>query len=71
MKKSDLVNELKQAAGGASFIKTKDLQAFLGKSDRHGVYKLTNGMERIDGRYFIPDIAEALMSRRTVFECRG
>ena len=63
MKKTELINDLKQYTGGG-VITRKQLAGYMSKKDPHGVDRYLFGLQRIDGKYyFIPDVADSLIGR--------
>ena len=64
MNKQEIVRTFRSITG-AVFITRKQLADLMGMKDPHGVDRYLKGLERIDNKYyFIPDVAEVLISRR-------
>ena len=65
MKKREIVSMFKTVTG-AAFITRNQLKKLMGVKDPHCVDKYLRGLDRVNGKYyFIPDVAEALLERRT------
>ena len=65
MNKQDIVKAFK-AATGAAFITRGQLAKLMGMKDPHRVDRYLRGLDRIDKKYYyIPDVVEALIERRT------
>lgn len=60
MNKKELIADMKKATG-ASFITRKELAQFMNLKDPAGIDRYTFGLARLNGRYFINDVAERLM----------
>jgi len=64
MKKQELIKEMKQSVGGACFMNTTQFAAFLGR-DRKNARACIKTAVKVNGNdYFIPDLAEDIMSLR-------
>lgn len=66
MNKQALTADLRRSCGGASFITRTELTAYLGYSCPKRVDKYIKGLERLGTRYFIPDVADRIISQRDV-----
>ena len=65
MTKQALTQDMKRAAGGASFITVTQLAAYLGRTNKSKVkYEYLADLDRVGNGYFIPDVAEMLMQKR-------
>lgn len=64
MNKHDIILDLRRFTGGASFIRRKDLARYLGRADPHSIDKYIKPLTKIDGLYFINDVAEQLLQGR-------
>lgn len=64
MNKRDLVIDLKNYVN-AGFITRGQLAKYMGKKDPHDVDKFLYGLERVGKNYFIPDVAESIISMRS------
>lgn len=60
--KSDLIKDMK-AATGSSFITRIELTRYLGYACPKTVDKYLYPLERIEKRYFIPDVAAAILAQ--------
>jgi len=68
MVKSDLVRDMKLFTHGASFISVTELTKYLGQRNQtrvKGIY-LEELKPAAGKKYFIPEVAEQIMARRTV-----
>lgn len=65
MEKRDLIYEMKKDVKGASFISINALSKHLGKSHEYAE-NVVGGLDKIGGKYFIPDVATRLMDMRQV-----
>ena len=63
MERRDLIYEMKKDVKGASFISTNALSKHLGKGHDF-VDNAMQGLEKVGGKYFIPDVATRLMDMR-------
>lgn len=61
MNKKDLIADMKRSAGG-SFIPRAWLAEYLHLKDPKSVDRYISGLPRLNGRYFIDDVAERMMS---------
>ena len=68
MKKSEVVQSLQKAAKSDGFITATRFAQFMGCTNISKCKdKYLSNLEKVEGKYyFIPDVAEALMSRRTM-----
>lgn len=68
MKKIDIVKDIERTTGGAGFITKTALAKYMRKRKQGEIDELLDGLDFIpDGRgkkYFIPDVAEKIMSER-------
>ena len=66
MTKTELAKAMTQANGGP-LIKLSRIAEMVGDSNSHRVkQKYLLGLERINGRYFIPEVAERLKEKAVV-----
>ncbi len=65
MNKQELIREMKKSSESEGFITAAKVAKFLGVTNvSQCKYKYLSGLERVDGKYyFIPDVANVLMSR--------
>lgn len=67
MNRQELIRDMKQSVGGASFITVTQLSSYLGKSDKTKVQRnYCRDLEKVGNGYFIPDVVTVLMDRRTL-----
>ena len=66
MDKQTVIRAMKSYGGGAMFITRQKLTEFLGRKNPQSVDRYLSGLDRIDGMYFIPDVASRLLAERTV-----
>ena len=59
MERKELINSMKNFTG-AGFITRSQLAEFMGYKDPHYVDRYINGLQRINKRYFINDVATVL-----------
>lgn len=67
MTNTDLKRAMIQHCNGAMFITCSELAKFLGYSDQSAKSvksKYLIGLESVDKKYFIPDVAGRIMERR-------
>lgn len=67
MDKTELRKAMKQHTGGAEFITATELTTFLGyskESSKRVKAKFLVGLQSIDKRYFIPEVADRILERR-------
>lgn len=62
MTKNELAKEMK-AYTKASFITRNELANFLGRKCPKGVDKYIRPLQKFDGRYFINDVADSIISK--------
>ena len=60
MNRKELINQMKSHTG-ACFINKKELASFMGYKSVNSVTQYLYGLTRIDNRYFIPEVADALL----------
>lgn len=60
MNRRELINDMKQYCG-ASFISKKQLAAYMGYKSVNSVSAYLDGLNSIDRRYFIPEVADRLI----------
>ena len=61
MLKQDIANVLRKESG-CEFITKKEVAAALGVKDPHNVSRYLTGLQRLPGKkYFVPDVAAAIM----------
>lgn len=60
MTKTELVKSM-QSYVGSSFITRIQLAGYMGYKNPSSVAKYLYGLERIDKKYFIPDVADQLL----------
>ena len=66
MTKTELIKDMKQSQKGASFITVTALAGYLGRSDKTKVKNIyLRDLEKIGNTYFIPDVAEEILKRRS------
>lgn len=63
MNKRELINDMKRAAGGSSFVTRAWLAKYMNHPDPHSVDRFLYNLPRINRRYFIDDIAEKIMDQ--------
>lgn len=64
MKKQDIVKALKGASGNRGFITARQLADALGRVDAYKVKReYLLGLENMDGRYLVSDVADVLQKR--------
>lgn len=67
MTKQDLIHSMQSANDGSAFITVTELCRYLGKHSRERVKaQYLNGLDRIGKAYFVPDVAERIMQRRSI-----
>ena len=60
MNRRELINDMKQYCG-ACFISKKQLAAYMGYKSVNSVSAYLDGLNSIDRRYFIPEVADRLI----------
>lgn len=65
MTKQELVNDLRQV-NGSYFITRQEVARFFGKKDPHNIDYLLHGLDRVEKRYYIRDIADAIIRHKAV-----
>ena len=61
MNRKELIADMKQYCG-AGFISKKQLAAYMGYKSINSVSPYLDGLNSIDRRYFIPEVADRLLS---------
>lgn len=65
--KTELKNEILKANGGNPLIKLKRIAEIVGdKNPQRVKRKYLLDLQKINGAYFVPDVAERLMKHRTI-----
>lgn len=65
MTRQELIRDIK-GFSGSGLITRQQLANYIGKKDPHGVDHFLHGLQRIENKYyFIPDVADALISYGT------
>ena len=65
MDKQALIRDMKQAAGGASFITVSQVTNYLGLKNNSRVKKeYLADLDRVGKMYYIPDVCQSLMDKR-------
>ena len=64
MTKTELTKSM-QAYTGSSFITRNQLAGFMGYKNPSSVVKHLYGLERIDKKYFIPDVVDNMLAARS------
>lgn len=65
MNKQEIVNDLHKHCG-SFFITRNELAKFMGKKDPHGVDYILYGLDRVEKKYYIRDVAESLISHKVM-----
>lgn len=67
MDKWTIVRRMKQECGGADFITLTQFCQFMGLKDRYKAKsRYLVGLERIDTKYFIPDVVDRILARKNI-----
>lgn len=61
MTKTELVKSM-QAHTGSGFITRIQLAGYMGYKNPTSVAKYLHGLERVDKKYFIPDVADSILT---------
>lgn len=61
MTKAEVIADLRRYVGGGSFIRRVDLARYMNRKDAHSVDRYLNGLQKIDGMYFVGDVADVLV----------
>lgn len=62
MNRQELIKEFK-TLNGSLFITRNELAGVMGYKDAHCVDKYLSGLERVEKKYFIPDVVESIKRR--------
>ncbi len=66
MDKWTIVRRMKQDCGGADFITLSQFCRYMGIKDPYKAKKnYLDGLDRVSKRYYIPDVVDRMMQRRT------
>lgn len=65
MKRKELIESM-QKFTKSGYIIRDELKEYMGYKDPHDVDKFLKYLERIGKKYFIPDVADSIMSQREV-----
>ena len=64
MTKQELVQDMRRFCGGSSFIRRGELARYMHRKDAHSVDRYTKSLTKVDGLYFIADVAEQILAVR-------
>lgn len=64
MERRDLIYEMKKDANGAAFISMTTLAKHLGRGKAYAK-EVVADLDKIDNKYFIPDVVSQLMDMRS------
>ena len=65
--KTELKNEILKANGGSPLIKLKRIAEIVGDKNTQRVKrKYLLDLQKINGAYFVPDVADRLMKHKTI-----
>lgn len=62
MEKQELIRQMKMSTK-TLFITRQELAEVMGYKDAHCVDKYLSGLERVEKKYFIPDVVESIKRR--------
>ena len=63
MEKRTIISEMKKDTKGAAFISMTTLSRHLGRGKAYAK-EMVAGLDMVDNKYFIPDVAGRIMDRR-------
>lgn len=66
MDKQEMIRHMK-TKNNSLFITRQELAEIMGYKDPHSVDRYLRGLERIDRRYFIPDVVAVIKNNATTF----
>lgn len=66
MDKQEMIRYMK-AKNNSLFITRQELAEIMGYKNPHSVDRYLRGLERIDRRYFIPDVVAVIKNNATTF----
>lgn len=62
MTKTEVSKEMSRFLGGAGFISKSEIAQFLGYKDYHVASQYVADLKRVNGKYFIGDVAANIVS---------
>lgn len=62
MEKKILIRSLRETSGGSDFITERKMRTYFGLG-QNKTRDFLAGLEKVEGKYFIPDVAERILER--------